>query len=101
MSQAEAHCTVAPVTIRAHDHELACITLNSDGSRLASASKHGEFILVKIITITYYQCAHSTLVNTVLIPASVVLIGNRHKIGHCFMICCNSKVVPMQYLLKI
>ena len=54
MSQAEAHCTVAPVTIRAHDHELACITLNSDGSRLASASKHGEFIFLCSISAFSY-----------------------------------------------
>ena len=42
-----------------------------------------------------------TLNAVMLIPASIMHIGNRHKIGHCFMMSCNSNVVPMQYLLNL
>ncbi|XP_067947379.1 WD repeat domain phosphoinositide-interacting protein 4-like [Watersipora subatra] len=30
--------------ISAHEHELACVTLNSDGSKIATASKHGTLV---------------------------------------------------------
>ena len=46
LDQIEPHRTIAPVTIRAHEHELAHITLNLDGSKLASASQHGKIPLV-------------------------------------------------------
>ena len=34
-------------------------------------------------------------------PTSVVHIGNRLKIGHCFMMSCKPNVLPRQLLLKI
>ena len=37
---------------------------------------------------------------TILIPASIVHIGKRHKISRCFMISRRSNVVHVQYLLK-
>ena len=38
---------------------------------------------------------------TILIPASIVHIGKRHKISRCFMMYRRSNVVYVQYLLKI
>ena len=32
----------------------------------------------------------------ILIPASIAHIGNRHKIGHCFMMSCKSTVVLIE-----
>ena len=57
-------------------------------------------ILNEILT-NHVELSDGTLlhfpVSVMLIPASVVHIGNRHKIGHCFMMSCKSTVVPMQY----
>ena len=33
----------------------------------------------------------------ILRPASIVHIGNRLKIDHCFMMSCKPNVLPMQF----
>ena len=53
------------------------------------------------IKVALKQHDHWTSLHAIIIPASVVHIGSRHKIGDCFVMTCNSNVVPMQYLLKV
>ncbi|KAF6021586.1 WDR45 [Bugula neritina] len=38
------HTQVSPNIIPAHKHEVTCIALNSDGSKVATASEHGTII---------------------------------------------------------
>ena len=41
-------------------------------------------------------CISSATKDIILIPASVVHIGNRHQTDPCFMKSCETTVVPMQ-----
>ncbi|XP_063236542.1 WD repeat domain phosphoinositide-interacting protein 4-like [Bacillus rossius redtenbacheri] len=46
LASTEAGISTAPVTIKAHEHELACLALNQQGTMVATASRNGTLIRV-------------------------------------------------------